>query len=237
MGYRNTARSSTARKAITRNSFAPQSALIAAALLLTSISSCAPPPQSGPTSSDSADAWSSYTTVDGSLRFDHPSDWEVVELPSRANDPLGGVSLQVVDGGRVLAQLDTGIITDLSCTAPAEPASYEEYESVPMPGLESKQGTDQRFVYRSLAPAGPWGAQATYAVVSGEPQAVQCGLFDFFTLTESSGGRFAGEYGNAAGTADGPEAVEDYLDGAEQYRETQEYQDLKEMLTSLRNAR
>ena len=218
MGYRNTARGSTARKAIARNITAGNSGLLAAALLLTSVSSCAAPPREGPTSSASARQWASYTTTDGSLRFEHPTDWDVRELPALANDPAGGVSLEVLDdGGRVLARLDTGIITDLSCTQPAEPASYVEYESVPMPELESKQGSDQRFVYRSLAPSGSEAAQATYAVVSGQQQDAQCGLFDFFTLTESSGGRFAGEYADSSG---GSQEAEAYLEGVSRYRET-----------------
>ncbi|MCQ2001604.1 hypothetical protein [Arthrobacter zhaoxinii] len=156
-------------------------------------------------------------------------------MPALANDPAGGVSLEVLDGGgRILARLDTGVITDLSCTEPAAPASYVEYESVPMPELDSMQGTDQRFVYRSLAPSGPRNAQATYAVVSGGQEGQgQCGLFDFVTLTDSSGGRFAGEYGDGSGDA---QDTDTYLDGAERYRETQEYSDIKEMLTSLRNA-
>ncbi|MCC9205280.1 hypothetical protein [Arthrobacter sp. zg-Y769] len=213
-----------------RNSFARFGGLLAAVVFLTSISSCAAPPRQAPTSPDPQ--WSSYTTTDGSLAFEHPPGWEVLELPARANDPAGGVSLEVLDGGgRVLAQLDTGIITDLSCTKPAQPPAYVEYESVPMPELDSQQGSEQRFVYRSLAPSGSRNAQATYAVVSGQQQGGQCGLFDFFTLTESSGGRFAGEY------APGSDASrEDYLEGAARYRDTQEYRDLRRMLTSLRNA-
>ncbi|MCC3291901.1 MULTISPECIES: hypothetical protein [unclassified Arthrobacter] len=211
-----------------RNITARNTGLLAAALLLTSISSCAAPAQEGPTSS--APQWSTYTTADSSLRFEHPPGWDIRELPARANDPAGGVSLEVLDdGGRVLARLDTGIITDLSCTESAEPASYVEYESVPMPELESKQGSDQRFVYRSLAPSGSQTVQASYAVVSGQQQSPECGLFDFFTLTESSGGRFAGEYAGSGASQ------EEYLEGVSKYRETQEYRDLREMLTSLRN--
>ena len=137
--------------------------------------------------------WPAYVTSDGALRFEYPPGWSVAEVPALANDPAGGVSLEVADGsGRVLARLDTGIIADLSCTAPAAPGAYREYESMPMPELHSEQGTEQRFVYRSLAPSGQREAQATYAVVSGQQQGPPCGLFDFFTLTESSGGRFAG---------------------------------------------
>ena len=117
VGYRNTAGGSTARKATARNISARNSGLLAAALLLTSVSSCAAPPQEGPTSSASTRQWASYTTTDGSLRFEHPTDWDIREVPALANDPAGGVSLEVLDdGGRVLARLDTGIITDQSCT-------------------------------------------------------------------------------------------------------------------------
>ena len=209
--------------------------LAGAVLLLAGMSSCAEAPREDPPSSSSAASrpWSGYTTTDRSLSFDHPQDWTVTELPALANDPAGGISVEVTDGsGRVLARLDTGIIADLSCTAPAESASYVEYESVPMPELDSAQGTEQRFVYRSLAPSGSRAAQATYAVVSGQQQGAPCGLFDFFTLSESSGGRFAGEY--PAGEAQ--EDPRSYLDGAARYPDTQEYRDLRRMLTSLRNA-
>ena len=223
MGYRNTTRGTAAYKTV----------LAGAVLLLASISSCAVPPGEPPEPSASASVrqWTAHTTADGLLRFEYPQDWTVTEVEALANDPAGGVSLEISDGsGRVLARLDTGVITDMSCSRPDRPAAYAEYESVPMPALGSAQGTQQRFVYRSLAPSGPRAAQATYAVVSGVQQG-GCGLFDFFSLTPSSGGRFAGEYSGAS-----PDDVPAYLDGAEQYQQTQEYQDLRRMLTSLRNA-
>lgn len=229
MGYRNTA----GRFRTHRN--APRNAVLAAAaLLLTVLSGCGDATEGDAApSSFSARAWPNYTTADGALSFEYPPSWQVTELAALANDPAGGVSLQVADGsGRVLARLDTGIIADLSCTTAAEPGAYAEYEAVPMPELGSAQGTEQRFVYRSLAPAGERAAQATYAVVSGRQQAGQCGLFDFFTLTASSGGRFAGEYLPGADTGD----ARAYLEGAERYRESDEYRDIKRMLTSLRNA-
>ncbi|MDN3905399.1 hypothetical protein [Arthrobacter sp. YD2] len=222
MGYRNTARRITARNTL----------LAGALLLLAGTSSCAQVPDPPSSSSATSRPWSGYTTADGSLRFEHPQDWKVTELPALANDPAGGISVEVAEGsGRVVARLDTGIIADLSCTAPAGAASYTEYESVPMPELDSAQGSEQRFVYRSLAPSGTRSAQATYAVVSGR-QDGNCGLFDFFTLTETSGGRFAGEYPAADAQGD----AQSYLDGAARYPDTQEYRDLRRMLTSLRNA-
>lgn len=201
-------------------------------LLVISMSSCASPPV--PRGQSTADAsWNSYTTSDGALVFDHPTHWTVVEAAPLANDPAGGVSVRVLDaGGNTVASLDTGIIADLVC-GPDTAAAYEEYDTEAMPELASQQGTEQRFVYRSLAPGTPAGGDpvATYAVISGTGDRGGCGLFDFFSLTESSGGRFAGDY-----PEDSAAPGQSYLDGAAAYENSPEFRDVKRMLVSLRNA-
>ena len=206
--------------------------LTAATLLVLSMSSCASPSDTGQ-SPGAADTWSSYTTPDGSLSFEHPAGWTVTEIEPLANDPAGGVSVQVNDaGGDLIAQLDTGIITGLVCDDPDEAAQYTEYDSQPMPELDSAQGTDQRFVYRSVAFSTPerGGPVATYAVISESGDRGQCGLFDFFTFTESSGGRFTGRY-SGEDAAPG----QTYLDGAAAYENSAEYRDVKRMLVSLKD--
>ncbi|MDK1361178.1 hypothetical protein QNO00_13005 [Arthrobacter sp. zg-Y1219] len=208
--------------------------LAAATLLVLSMSSCAVPSGTGETSGTPA-AWVSYTTPDGSLVFEHRADWTVQEKPPLANDPAGGISVQVNDAeGDMVARLDTGIITDLVCADPDEQAAYAEYDTEPMPELDSEQGTEQRFVYRSVAPSSPerGEAVATYAVISELGDRGQCGLFDFFTFTESSGGRFAGSY-----PSDAVGAGQSYLEGAAAYETSDEFRDVKRMLVSLRDTR
>ena len=208
--------------------------LAAATLLVLSMSSCAGPSDTGETSSAPA-AWVSYTTPDGSLVFEHRADWTIQEEPALANDPAGGVSVQVNDaGGDMVARLDTGLIIDLICEEPDEAVGYTEYDTEPMPELDSEQGTEQRFVYRSIAPSSPNLGEpvATYAVITDTGDRGQCGLFDFFTFTESSGGRFAGEYPSEK-VASG----QSYLDGAAAYADSAEFRDVKRMLVSLRDTR
>lgn len=206
--------------------------LAATTLLVLSMSSCASSPDTG-APSDAGGAWPSYTTRDGALAFEHHPNWTVEEIEPLANDPAGGVSVQVNDaGGDLIAQLDTGIITGLVCADPDEAAQYTEYDSVPMPELDSAQGTDQRFVYRSVAFSTPERGEplATYAVISELGDRGECGLFDFFTLTESSGGRFAGRF-SGEDAAPG----QSYLDGAAAYGDSAEFRDVKRMLVSLRD--
>lgn len=208
--------------------------LAAATLLVLSMSSCAVPTDPNDTSGAPA-AWESYTTPDGSLVFEHRADWTVQEKPALANDPAGGVSVQVNDaGGDMVARLDTGLITDLVCSTPDEAVRYTEYDTKPMPELDSEQGTEQRFVYRSIAPSSPERGEpvATYAVISEIGDRGECGLFDFFTFTESSGGRFAGEY-----PSEEVGAGQSYLEGAAAYENTDEFRDVKRMLVSLRDTR
>lgn len=206
--------------------------LAAATLLVLSMSSCALSTGTGEPSG-AAGTWPSYTTPDGSLTFEHHPSWTVEEVEPLANDPAGGVSVQVNDAeGDLIAQLDTGIITGLVCADPDEAVQYTEYDSEPMPELDSAQGTDQRFVYRSVAFSTPERGEpvATYAVISELGDRGKCGLFDFFTFTESSGGRFAGRY-SGEDTAPG----QAYLDGAAAYENSVEFRDVKRMLVSLRD--
>ncbi|CEA09508.1 hypothetical protein BN1051_02878 [Arthrobacter saudimassiliensis] len=207
----------------------------AAAVLIAvmTMSSCAAPPgQEDRSSAASQPAqWSTYTTADRRLAFEYPGDWSVSAVEPLANDPDGGVSVRVRDGaGRIIAALDTGLIVGQECSPPAEPTQYTEYEARPMPDLTASGGTQQRFVYHSVDPAeGP--SKATYAVVSGAEETGQCGLFDFFRLTESSGGRFMGEFVSGQ-----PPESPEFLEEAAAYPQTEEYRDVLRMLTSLRNA-
>lgn len=202
--------------------------LIAGAVMAAlAVQSCAVP--------EPADSsWSDYKIDAASLEFEYRSDWSVRQVAALANDPAGGVSFEVYDAdGDVIAWLDTGIITDQVCMGMQEPVTYTEYDSQPMPDLESAQGTSQRFVYHSVAPASG-EALVTYAVVSAPPPSAEeaaCGLFDFFTLTESSGGRFSGVVRPDEGSD-----VSAHLEKAAAYAGSDEFRDVKRMLVSLRSS-
>ena len=192
--------------------------------------SCAAPEPSETASPD----WAVYEVQAASLEFEYRSDWQVEQVEALANDPAGGVSLRVHDAdGDVIAWLDTGIITDQVCMGMQEPVSYTEYDSQDMPDLKSAQGDSQRFVYHSVAPASG-EALVTYAVVSAPPPSAEeaaCGLFDFFTLTESSGGRFSGVVRPDEGSD-----VSAHLEKAAAYAGSDEFRDVKRMLVSLRSS-
>ena len=198
------------------------------------VQSCAVPPPSDLGSESASPGWSDYDVDAASLEFEYRSDWSVEQVAALANDPSGGVSLRVHDAdGDVIAWLDTGIITDQVCLGMQEPVRYTEYDSQPMPELGSAQGTSQRFVYHSVAPSAG-EALVTYAVVSAPPpseEEASCGLFDFFTLTESSGGRFSGVVPPDEGSD-----VSAHLEKAAAYAESGEFRDVKRMLVSLRSS-
>ena len=202
-------------------------AAVTAGLAVASCAAPLPPETAAPD-------WSVYDVAAASLEFEYRSDWQVEQVAALANDPSGGVSLRIHDAdGDVIAWLDTGIITDQVCLGMQEPVAYTEYDSQPMPELESEQGTSQRFVYHSAAPAAG-EAQVTYAVVSAPPPSAEeaaCGLFDFFTLTASSGGRFSGVVRPDEGSN-----VSAHLEKARSYAESGEFRDVKRMLVSLRSS-
>lgn len=191
------------------------------------VQSCAVPQPSDP-------EWPVQKIDSASLEFEYPPDWSVREVAALANDPAGGVSYHVYDAdGDLMAWLDTGIITDQVCMGMQEPVTYTEYDSQPMPELKSAQGTSQRFVYHSVAPSAG-EAMVTYAVVSAPPPTAEqasCGLFDFFTLTESSGGRFSGLVRPDEGSD-----VSAHLEKAAAYAGSDEFRDVKRMLVSLRSS-
>ncbi|MER1997792.1 MAG: hypothetical protein ABTA24_15030 [Arthrobacter sp.] len=201
--------------------------LIAAAVMAAlAVQSCAVPEPADP-------AWSVYEIDAASLEFEYPSGWSVQQVPALANDPAGGVSYEVRGAdGDVIAWLDTGIITDQVCAGMQPPVTYTEYDSVDMPDLKSAQGTSQRFVYHSVAPAAG-DALVTYAVVSTPALSAEqaaCGLFDYFSLTPSSGGRFAG----VVPPDEGSDAAA-HLEKAAAYANSAEFSDVKRMLVSLRS--
>lgn len=195
------------------------------------------PPEPQPQPSDqpsdpAADGdWSTYTTSDGSLSFDHPADWIVTALP---DPPAGGVAVAVGDRhGRHLAVLQTDLVTGAVC--PAE-LPYSLLDSEPLPALAQASGTP-RFVFEGrMDPAVTDPVKMTtlaYGITSGpEPSGPEaCPISHFFTWPPS-GAAFGGVYDPFAIYPEKPQ----HVDTPQAYMETDEYQDIRATITSLRPA-
>lgn len=190
----------------------------------------APTPQ--PTSvPSSAGAVSTYTTADGSLSFDHPADWTVT---SGAGSPSGGASaLVTTTDGRQIATLETGLVTGAVC--PAE-MPYSLLDTEPLPALS--QGAEvPRFVFEGrMDPAitDPVRQNTLAYGITAAPEPTgpdACPIAHFFPWPPS-GAAFGGTYDPFAVHPGTPM----HVDTPEAYMETEEYRDIRSMITSLRPA-
>ncbi|WP_104180475.1 hypothetical protein [Arthrobacter sp. B0490] len=193
----------------------------------------ASPPAGQPSAdgTEPADGWSTYTTSDGALSFDHPADWTVAGAPE---PPPEGVSVVVGDEtGRQLATLRTGLVTGAVC--PAE-IPYALLDTEPLPALTQGSATP-RFVFEGRTdPAVPDPVAAStlaYGITSApEPTGpTACPLAHFFSWPPS-GAAFGGIYDPYLVYPGKPQ----HIDTPQAYMETPEYQDIRRMITSLRPA-
>lgn len=185
-----------------------------------------PPVPSG----DDADApWITYTTPDGALSFDHPGDWTVI---ASAPAPSQGVAVAVEDdAGRRLASLQTELVTGAVCP---EKVPYALLDFEPLPALAQPAGTP-RFVFEGRTdPSVPDPVAASsfaYGITSAPlpdgPTA--CPIAHFFTWPPS-GAAFGGVYDPFEIYPGKPM----HIDTPQAYMETEEYQRIRTMLTSLR---
>lgn len=183
-------------------------------------------PSSGSPGTSEADGWTGYKTTDGALTFDHPARWNVTE---QGGDGASGIFLTVSnEAGKQLATLRTKVVAGAECTTKTP---YSLLDSEPVPALAQK-GSTPRFVFEGRqgtdpAKIGPLAYGITSAPAPTDPDA--CPIFHFFTWPPS-GAAFGGAY-------DPMEAVEGATPGPDTpqaYMETQEYKDIKRMITSLR---
>ncbi|MFC3298094.1 hypothetical protein FJV46_09050 [Arthrobacter agilis] len=194
----------------------------------------APQPSSGPSGAadPSADgAWTTYSTADGSLAFDHPEDWTVTDA---AGAPQGGVSVVIGDGtGRDLATLQTNLVTGAVC--PAE-MPYSLLDSEPLPALAQETRTP-RFVFEGRMDPSETDPMLQNTLVYGITSAPEptggtaCPIAHFFSWPPS-GAAFTGIYDPFAVYPGQPM----HVDTPHAYMETEEYQDIRAMITSLRPA-
>ena len=175
--------------------------------------------------------WVTYTTSDGSLSFEHPMEWTVSETQEA---PPDGVSVAVGDaGGRQLANLTTNLVTGAVCAAEV-PYLLLDSEALP----ELAQGSETpRFTFEGRTDPSVTDPvkQSTlaYGITSApEPTGdAACPLSLFFTWPPS-GAAFAGIYDPFEIYPGKPQ----HVDTPHAYMETEEYQDIRRMIISLRPA-
>lgn len=189
-----------------------------------------------PDGSGTSAAWTSYTTADGQLIFDHPASWSVKD-PAGELAEGGGAYAEITNpAGKPLATLRTNMATGSTCT---DRFPYAVLDSQALPALTLK-GSTPRFVYETRGTAtapGPADTPAAgYGITSGLPASGDsaCAIFHFFTWPPNAA-MFGAFYDPANNETPGDRSLP-YLEKAKIYTETAEYRDIRRMITSLRPA-
>ena len=179
--------------------------------------------------------WTSYTTTDG-LTFDHPAAWSV-EDPAGELAEGGGTFAEITNAaGKPLATLRTNMATGSTCL---DRFPYAVLDSQDMTALTLK-GATPRFIFETRGtPEDPGPANtpaAAYGITSGPPPSGDsaCAIFHFFTWPPNAA--MFGAFYNPENNKTPGDASLTYLEKAKIYTETDEYRDIKRMITSLRPA-
>ncbi len=199
------------------------------------------PTAPGPTPSGATPSagWLTFTSRDG-LSFDFPDGWSVTDAAGEM--PLSGAFVDVVNAaGEPMASLRTNIVTGAECV---DKLPFQVYDSEPMQALSESgvgDGVGPRYVFESrgddTAPGPTQTTIAAYGItlVPDESAATACPMFHLF-LWAPSGAFFGGTYNPDNNRTPGDSSLP-YLEKAKLYAGTQEYQDIRKMITSLRPAR
>ncbi len=143
--------------------------------------------------------------------------------------------------GKPMAQLRTNIVTGAECT---RQYPYQVYDSQPLQALAEPGAADRavpRYVFESRGDGtGPGPTELTNAgygitMMPEESGPLACPMFHLF-LWPPSGALFGGTYDPAHNQTPGDAALP-YLEKARLYKDTQEYQEIRTMITSLRPAK
>ncbi|WP_131683320.1 hypothetical protein [Pseudarthrobacter sp. YALA5] len=209
------------------------SATASAAPTSTGAPSVAPSPTG---TAPAPDSWTSFTTSDGELTFDHPAAWSVRD-PAGELPEGGGAFAEVTNAaGRPLATLRTNMATGSTCM---EKYPYEVLETQELPAL-AQDGAAPRYVYETrgndAAPGPADTPAAAYGITTMQPPAGDstCAIFHFFTWPPTAA-MFGAFFSPDNNVTPGAESLP-YLEQAKKYAETEEYADIKRMITSLRPA-
>ncbi|PTT65422.1 hypothetical protein, partial [Arthrobacter sp. HMWF013] len=184
----------------------------------------------------SSESWTSFTTSDGELTFDHPAAWGVRD-PAGDLPEGGGAFAEVTNAaGKPLATLRTNMATGSTCM---EKYPYEVLESQELPAL-TQDGAAPRYVYETrgndAAPGPADTPAAAYGITTMQPPTGDstCAIFHFFTWPPTAA-MFGAFFSPDNNVTPGAESLP-YVEQAKKYAETEEYADIKRMITSLRPA-
>ncbi|HJV99987.1 MAG TPA: hypothetical protein VJ617_12940 [Arthrobacter sp.] len=181
-------------------------------------------------------SWTSFTTADGQLTFDHPAAWSVRD-PAGELPEGGGAFAEVTNGaGKPLAALRTNMAVGSTCLGRYP---YSVLDSEELPHLTQGEGAP-RFTYETRgndAAPGPADTPAAAYGITSVPaptgDSASC-IFHFFNWPPTAA-MFGAFYNPENNVTPGAEALP-YLEQAKKYMETPEYRDIRRMLTSLRPA-
>lgn len=187
------------------------------------------------TSAPATAGWTKYTTTDGDLTFEYPSAWKIKD-PAGELAQGGGVFLTVSnEKGKLIATLRTNMSVGSTCT---ERYPYGVLDTEPLPAL-AQGGQTPKFIFESRSdPTATDPAKMNpmaYGIMTGpEPSGADaCPIFHFFTWPPNAA-QFSGAYNPFDTTAGG--TPNPGVDTPQAYMETQEYKDIKKMITSLKPA-
>lgn len=181
--------------------------------------------------------WTTVQTADHTMAFDLPAAWSVTD-PAGELPEGGGVFAEVRNqAGKLMATLRTNMAIGSSCT---QKYPYEVLDAAGIPEL-ALEGVVPQFVFETRGDAGtpgPPGVQAAgYGITSGPdptgPSA--CPILHFFRWPPTSA-MFGAFYDPRNNTTPGDPSLP-YPELAKKYRETAEYADIRQMITSLRPVR
>ena len=179
-----------------------------------------------------SDKWETYTTADGQFMFDYPAVWTIKDRAAEATP--GGIFVEVLNrDGKSMATLQTNTATSAACTV-KYPYSLLDLE--PLPAL-AQGGAAPNFLFegRSNPSATDQSKMNTleYGITSApEPSGpTACPISHFFAWPPG-GAVFGGVYS----PFQMPPGYPPNTDTPEAYTETDEYQDVKAVIVSLRPA-
>ncbi|MGO4189775.1 hypothetical protein [Pseudarthrobacter sp. TAF60_1] len=181
-------------------------------------------------------AWTTFTTADGQLTFELPAAWSVRDPAGELPDGGGAFAEVTNQAGKPLATLRTNMATGSTCM---ERFPYQVLESQELPAL-TQNGTAPRFIFETRGngatpgpadtPAAAYGIQ-TSQLPTGD---LACAIFHFFTWPPTAA-MFGAFFSPENNVVPGAESLP-YLEQAKKYTQTDEYWDIKRMITSLRPA-
>lgn len=180
-----------------------------------------------------AEGWKTFTTKDGSLAFDYPAGWTIKD-PAGQIPEGGGAFVEVSKpDGKSMATLRTNMVTGAECM---KKTPYGVLDSQPLPAL-AQNGQTPRFTFESRTDPDVTDPKKSsifaYGITAAPEPAgpTACPIAHFFSWPPS-GAMFGGAY-NPFDTSPGNEP---HVDTPEAYKETAEYKNVRQMITSLRPA-